>query len=453
MDIVNLNEKKNQLLDKYRNLFIQRTGFTGNMLDNYVTNLIALGEKQYGSNFTEDILKEKREDSILWIMDEVLKRGGMVGATGINTMVKGTLQETAYAFAAVANQKAEQEQVNEKDQILELIDKMDEYEFEKYLKELSWKSSNLAKFEGIVSYQISQNPNMSEFQISKNVLKSMADEIELIMPNNKEEKNNTSSVDETLDGYVKVEAAKPNIEETPEQEVQKEDVNDSNINDVNVVPLNMIPESTLKPIQPLTDFNEIEENNQTVIPVTARVGKRKAAPKGLISKFKESWKNASFKKKLLIGAVAIGAVIGVGIVAATAISQMIATQSFDTSQIINTNNMINAALPLDNSVVDPNVTNTVDWGSIGAGTEVHTTLNDALTDTNTLTSNEWMNVDHMEAVNMAGDVINLDGMTVDQVNQTLDSGDYGVRGSSNGTYMGWFDEGTVKDAINTGKGL
>ena len=132
---------------------------------------------------------------------------------------------------------------------------------------------------------------------------------------------------------------------------------------------------------------------------------------------------------------------------------MIATQSFDTSQIINTNNMINAALPLDNSVVDPNVTNTVDWGSIGAGTEVHTTLNDALTDTNTLTSNEWMNVDHMEAVNMAGDVINLDGMTVDQVNQTLDSGDYGVRGSSNGTYMGWFDEGTVKDAINTGKGL
>jgi len=95
----------------------------------------------------------------------------------------------------------------------------------------------------------------------------------------------------------------------------------------------------------------------------------------------------------------------------------------------------------------------VDWNSIGQGTEVHTTLNEALTDTNTLTSNEWMNVDHMEAVNTAGDVINLDGMTVDQVNQTLDSGDYGVRGSSNGTYMGWFDEETVKDAINQGKGL
>ena len=189
-----------------------------------------------------------------------------------------------------------------------------------------------------------------------------------------------------------------------------------------------------------------------MIPATAKVGKRKEAPKTLVSKFKEKWKNASFKKKLLIGAVAVGAIIGVGVIATTAISQMITTQSFDANSIMASNNIASGLIDsLDFSSVDTN--STVDWSSIGQGTEVHTTLNDALTDTNTLTSNEWMNVDHMEAVNTAGDVVNLDGMTVDQVNQTLDSGDYGVRGSSNGTYMGWFDEETVKDAINQGKVL
>ena len=195
MDITDLEEKKDQLLNKYRNLFIQRTGFTGNMLDNYVTNLIALGEQQYGSNFTEDILKEKREDSILWLMDEVSKHGGVITASS-NNVVKDTLQETAHAFAAVANQNAEQQEVNEKDKILELIDKMNENEFENYLKELSWSSSNYAKFNGIVSYKISQNPNKSEFEISKEVLKSMANEIELIVP--KAEKNNSAIIDDTL---------------------------------------------------------------------------------------------------------------------------------------------------------------------------------------------------------------------------------------------------------------
>jgi len=54
----------------------------------------------------------------------------------------------------------------------------------------------------------------------------------------------------------------------------------------------------------------------------------------------------------------------------------------------------------------------------------------------------------MEAVNTARDIVNLDGMSAGEVNQVLDNGEYGVRGSSNGTFMGWFDEQTVRDAVN-----
>lgn len=459
----NLEEKKNKLLDRYRGLFVQKTGFTGNMLDNYVTNLIIIGEKQYGSNFTEDILKEKRNDSILWLMDEVSKNGGMVTANIIQDKVKDTLQETANAFSA-ANQQALQTQVSQKEQILELIDKMDEYEFENYLKELSWTSSNYAKYNGIVNYKKSQNPDESEFKISKDVLKSMADDIELVFPQTKKV-NSSVSVNDTLNGYVMVENTINNSEELTDN--QKQEFRNTLWNDFdNYVEQNpesgkisnqITEPSIVDASEPLIESESVEEVQPakletTVIPNTARVGKRKEAPKTLVSKFKEKWKNASFKKKLLIGAVAVGAIIGVGVIAATAISQMIATQSFDANSIMASNNIASGLIDsLDFSSVDTN--STVDWSSIGQGTEVHTTLNDALTDTNTLTSNEWMNVDHMEAVNAAGDVVNLDDMTVDQVNQTLDSGDYGVRGSSNGTYMGWFDEETVKDAINQGKVL
>ncbi len=475
-----LEEKKNKLLNKYRNLFIQRTGFTGNTLDSYVKNLIAMGEKHYGSNFTEDILKEKRDDSIIWLMDEVAKNGGMIAARNIHDKVKSTMQETINAFAAVANQKARQERVSEKDQILELIDKMDKYEFENYLKDLSWSSDKYAKFKGIVSYKMSQNSNNSEIEISKEVLKSMADEIELVFPQTKKESANvekqdvSASIGDTLNGYVAVEKAINNNERLTGE--QKKESRDTLYNDfdkfVEKNPENVdnkaeeISNQDTEPItESTTDPDNIHENSASQTaetsepPATARAGKRKEAPKGLVSKFKEKWKNTSFKKKLLIGAVAVGAIIGVGVITATAISQMIATQSFDTNTVLNISNTLNNidASVLNNADVssangiDPNAV--VDYSGIGEGTEVHTTLNDALNDTNALSSNQWMNVDHMEAVNTSGEVINLDGMTADQVNQTLDSGDYGVRGSSNGTNMGWFDEETVKNVINQGKGL
>ncbi len=466
MDIINLEEKRNKLLDKYRNLFIQNTGFTGNMLNSYVDNLITVGEQQYGDNFTEDILKEKRDDSILWLMNEVSKHGG-ISFNNIHNKVKETMQETVNTVSAIANQKAIQEQVSENDQILELIDKMNEYEFEEYLSELSWSPSNRAKFNGIVSYKLKQEPNASELEISKEVLKSMADEIELIFPKDDISKQENISNDDVLNGYVMAEKSINNNEGVTdedkkvwrdalwkdfdnyvEQNPEDNKIDSHDISKQITEPIVKLPE--VQKTDSIAKENTLKMEN-TVIPATAKLGKRKEAPQTLKQKFKEKWKNASFKKKLLIGAVAIGAIIGLGVIAATAISQMVATQSFDANSIMATNNIASSLTNgLDLGSIDSSV---VDFSSIGQGTEVHTTLNEALTDTNTLTSNEWMNVDHMEAVNTAGEVVNLDGMTVDQVNQTLDSGDYGVRGSSNGEYQGWFSEETVKDAINQGKGL
>ena len=57
---MNLEEKKKKLLERYEQLFKKRTGYSGVQLDAYVTELIKSGEQYYGSNFTEDILREKR---------------------------------------------------------------------------------------------------------------------------------------------------------------------------------------------------------------------------------------------------------------------------------------------------------------------------------------------------------------------------------------------------------
>lgn len=140
---------------------------------------------------------------------------------------------------------------------------------------------------------------------------------------------------------------------------------------------------------------------------------------------------------------------------------MLATQSFDTNQVMTTSNMISDAINnidfttavnnVDPNAVDPN--SVVDWSGITEGTEVYTTMDNASEAVNALSGNEWMQVDHMEAVDKAGNVINLDGMTNNEVINTLDSGDYQVRGSNDGTYMGWFTEDTVKDAINQGRSL
>lgn len=87
-----LPEKKQLLLSKYSDLINQRVldieargkhfgslkpDLQAEYTDNYLTNLIRVGEEKYGDNFIEDIMNEPTEEPIKWLMDEVSKEEDM----------------------------------------------------------------------------------------------------------------------------------------------------------------------------------------------------------------------------------------------------------------------------------------------------------------------------------------------------------------------------------------
>lgn len=483
--IMNLEEKKQKLLERYEQLFKERTGYSGVQLDAYVTELIKSGEQYYGYNFTEDILREKRNDSILWLMDQI---------TMTTLPSRGSTQENedAYNFQAwaqslVTDYKMTPAQANEY-----ASNPSNRFMYEKWLldkKSPKQENQNTMEAQTAIEEPVSKTQMLLDkhgdlikkrifgghFQGELNAVQEeqLKDKIDVLIENgklhygdnfleefiNNDSKENVAKILRSLP--LTCEEKQEEIT-TPQVETQMPEVNE-------IVEEKTVPEISQEEIvTPALQEENVEENNQTLdsetkpmVPVTAKLGKRKEAPTKLIDKFKTYWKEASFKKKILIGAVAIGAVAGIAVVTATAISNMLATQSFDANQVMTTSNMISDAInnidlttPISNvepSAVDPNAV--VDWSGITEGTEVYTTMDNASEAVNALSGNEWMQVDHMEAVDQAGNVIDLDGMTNSEVIETLDSGDYQVRGSNDGTYMGWFTEDTVKDAINQGRSL
>ncbi|MCI9084651.1 MAG: hypothetical protein HFH46_03465 [Bacilli bacterium] len=510
---MNLEEKKNKLLEKYGELFKERTGYTGVQLDAYATELIKNGEQYYGSNFTEDILREKRNDSILWLMDQVtITTLPSRGSQTINEEEANNFQ--AWAQSLVTDYKMTPAQANEY-----ASNPSNRFMYERWLlnkqsqkepttsnvelqpnidEPVSKTQILLDKHGDLIKKRIFGGHFQGELNaVQEEQLKEKIDVLiengklhygdnfldELINNNSKEnvakilrsisltydkqqDELETIQIENRMQGHattVPVQTAEDALEpQTVDVKVPEVD---------NVVPTSnqeTVAENkerlALPPGQ--EEQIEIEENDNTrpMVPATAKLGKRKDANPKLIDKFKTYWKEASFKKKLLIGAVALGAVAGIAVVTATAISNMLATQSFDTNQVMTASNMISDALnnmgfttTINN--VDPSVTNgvdpnaVVDWSGITEGTEVYTTMDNASEATNALTGNEWMQVDHMEAVDQSGNVINLDGMTNSEVIDTLDSGDYQIRGSHNGEYQGWFTEDTVKETINHGRSL
>lgn len=496
---MNLEEKKNKLLEKYGELFKDRTGYSGIQLDTYVTELIKSGEEYYGSNFTEDILREKRNDSILWLMDQVTMTSlPSSGSHEINEEDANNFQ--AWAQSLVTDYKMTPAQANEY-----ASNPSNRFMYEKWLLN---KQKPKQETQQTTTQPITESNPISKTQmlldkhgdlITKRIFgghfqgelnavqeEQLNDKLAIMIENGKLHYGD-NFLDELINNNSKENVAKvlrslsltPDEIQTPEvqmvepiveeqvqnvQEIPEEITQTQNIE--NQVPEILKPEDNIQP--QLAD--EQLDNTKPMVPVTAKLGKRKEANPKLIDKFKTYWKNASFKKKLLIGAVAIGAVAGIVVVTATAISNMLTTQSFDAAQVTTGGNMILDALPLynidlnalnnvdlnalnnvDPNAVDPNAV--VDWSGITEGTEVYTTMDNAAEAVNALSGNEWMQVDHMEAVDQAGNVVNLDGMTNSEVINTLDSGDYQVRGSNDGTYMGWFTEDTVKDAINQGRSL
>ncbi|MCI9110416.1 MAG: hypothetical protein HFH47_01225, partial [Bacilli bacterium] len=161
---------KEKLLSKYSSLIKERAlgkhagesktlskeeiDFT---VDNYLDNLIKVGEEKYGDNFVEDIMKEATSESIKWLMDEV-SQGENLKEISENTI----------------NQ----------------IDSMDEYQLENYLNKLTLSNEELMEFNKRVNDYMQANPNSNEFSASKEALKSMTGDIELIKPSIVEKSQN-----------------------------------------------------------------------------------------------------------------------------------------------------------------------------------------------------------------------------------------------------------------------
>ena len=480
---MNLEGKKQKLLEKYGELFRSRTGYTGVQLDTYVTELIKNGEQYYGPNFTEDILREKRNDSILWLMDQVTVTT-LPSETNIQISEEDANNFQAWAQSLVTDYKMTPSQANEY-----ASNPSNRFMYERWLLN---KQTSKQEDQGPIESQTNIEKPVSKTQallekhgdlIKKRIFgghfkgelnaiqeEQLNNKIDVLIENGKLHYGD-DFLDELINNDSKENVAKilislPLTSDTKQDEIQIPEVEEVK-EEINK-PENQEPvtEPTIENTERLSlpPAQEELDNTKPMVPATAKLGKRKEANPKLIDKFKTYWKEASFKKKLLIGAVAIGAVAGIAIVTATAISNMIATQSFDANQVMTTSNIISDAInnidfttPVNNidttivNGVDPNAV--VDWSGITEGTEVYTTMDNAKEAVNALSGNEWMQVDHMEAVDQAGNVIDLDGMTNNEVINTLDSGDYQVRGSNDGTYMGWFTEDTVKDAINQGRSL
>lgn len=127
-----------------------------------------------------------------------------------------------------------------------------------------------------------------------------------------------------------------------------------------------------------------EEQNETkeIIPVTAKLGKRKKANQNLISKFKEKWQNLSTKKKILIGA------LGVIIVGGVVTSSVFALLNGDTTQIDQTHNIISQISQSTQN--DISTQNTLNYNQIQEGSTIYSNAHDAINKVHGLQANEWM---------------------------------------------------------------
>jgi len=156
---------KEALLSKYSDLIRERVlgkhaGEVENLhkeqidfeIDNYLDNLIKVGEEKYGNNFVEDIINEPTAEPIKWLMDEV-SQGENLKEISEDTINKVVAQ----------------------------IDNMDEYEFEDYLK-VTLGKDDLGEFNKLVNDYMEKYPNSNEFTASKEVLKVMVNKIQLAKP-------------------------------------------------------------------------------------------------------------------------------------------------------------------------------------------------------------------------------------------------------------------------------
>ncbi len=414
-----MNEKKTELLNRYGNLFSERTGYSGPMLDGYVEALIRNGEQYYGDNFVEDIIKEKRNDSIIWLMDEIARHAvnqpvqptqpvPPVQPTQSVPPVQPTdmtptpmLPEANEPVASLPPAGVNADEMNLKEEWVHYL--MGSNMTEKQARDYAADPNNNWNYqEWLKQRQLTETPQLppaSEYVLpepstpNEAVTLTMEDKKQLLLSYHDDEIKKRifgsrilgelnpiqiSELDSGLEEIIKngelhygedfvnnfakltskdeidkilrslpihpaLEAEESTVASEQGPSINSETtiptINDQ-INDINTSENenSIINEQNNQPNDMGMDLNEEPIMNNEVtqeLPVTARKGKRKEAPQSLFSKLKEKWKNASFKKKLLI--VALGAAVA-GLAVAGIVA---AVSSGDSSQINQAADVIN----------------------------------------------------------------------------------------------------------------
>ena len=177
-----LPEKKQLLLSKYSDLINQRVleleargkhfgslkpDLAAEYTDNYLTNLVKVGEEKYGENFIEDIMNEPTEEPIKWLMDEVSKEEDMTAEPIIPD----------YSFMEPQPVEPMVEMKNE-ETIATKIEQLDENSLETYLSNFGMTSEEYSKFNSLVSEYKKAHPSDSDFIAEKAAISTIAQDRE-----------------------------------------------------------------------------------------------------------------------------------------------------------------------------------------------------------------------------------------------------------------------------------
>lgn len=382
---VNINRLSQEILNKWGSIIENKAKECGMNVNVFLDRLILFGNKFYGNNFAEDLLKEnsKNSEAIKSLVDEIMLKGRFELGNLSKRLPSGSFdsekihQSLVNVVQGVVNQKAEQE--------------------------------------------------------AKQLHQSLANAVNGVVNQKAKEQEATRKINE------------PSFEDKSEELRKYSDFDD--IDD---------------------DFDiDKEADSTSVLPVTARIGMRKKAPIGLISKFKEKWKDPKFKKKIIVGAIALATV---GVATVVVVTQLLTNQSVDNVMLSSISNMAGNVLSgtgsessLDvNSVSEIIPTNevssgvnSIDYGSIGIGDTIYSDAYSAVSNLDPKVANEFVGNVPMDVFDtVSGKYMNL---TPEQLNNVefmqnlMSDGNHSLLVGHGGEASGFINADGFKDLINSGR--
>ena len=394
IEVLSLDKEKDDkktILHKWGDLIGTRAYFAGVSIDTYLDTLIEKGLKVYGSNFVTDLVIEnaKNKEAVASLIDEVMTKDYSNSEDPIQ--MAGAKDNSNQVYQSLANAVS-----------------------------------------GVVSQKATEEKNATN-----QVYQSLARAVNGVVNEKAKESGNTAqqsseekSHSDDLEKYGQLEddLDLDDIEETKEYVSGTESTNGD-------------------------DKSELSQGTSSFVPVTAKKGKRKEAPKGLISKFKDKWKDPKFKKKFIIG-VAVVAVVGVA--AAVVISQLVTNQSVDSLTISSLSNTVSnmfSGTGAENSVAP--IANSIDYGSVAEGSTIYSDAYSAVANVDPAMASEWVGNTPMDVFDtVSGQYMNL---TPEQLNDAefmqnlMADGKHSVLVGRDGVASGFINLDGFEQLINSGR--